>query len=953
MEEIVNIGSFELDTTKLEANMSRLQDAYFNLKKEGSGYTALLREQQKAANELTKAQLKLSASGEEESDAFKENEKALSDLNAAMIQNEKNQQNVANNMARVKTEINATNKQLQAYMDSEAKFTSLTNAATAALDRQVNNINDARASNTELLRVRNQLNPAIQEEAEVIQRLNQRLNENNAFIKENASEYEKQKINIGNYTESINEALGSLNPFNQSLGGFVRNAQEAGGAGTLIKNSFSALTTGIIGATKAGMAFIATPIGAAIAAIAATVAVVVGAFKFMSASMNSTEEGAQKLSKVTSAVTGVFNALWKIIKPLGEFIGGAFISAFEAAGEAVEGTVGLISDGLRLLGFEDAADGADNFSNAVKEGVKDAQNLAQAEFELAKANREAQRTQLEFQKQAEKLRQQRDDETKTIAERIAANEKLGAVLKQQMSAELAIAQQALKVADLRIKAEGANTEALNERAEALTRISDIQERITGQESEQLTNLNSLRREAAAQEKARQEEAKRLAQEAADRKIAAMQAELDFYLESQGIRKKDMAEQLQIDRETMRQSLAINKAEFDAKKKTRREFEAENLRIQNEFLQKQVEATVTNAEAEFEMLVLNNQRKIEQGQLLNDQLYQEEIDRINRLTEEAQALETLRYQQGLINLQQYQLAITQLDQADFEAKKAVELEREEAKKEKDAVDFANKQVIAEGNFFAEIELRRQQLKEQEAAEIAAAEKIGADTTIIRAKFAQANKNIDKEVANFKMDLAIDTFSNLATIVGKESKAGKALAIAQTTIETYKSATSAFSSLSGIPIVGPVLGGIAAAAAVASGLANVKKIISTKEPKVESNVQRPSYADGVIGLTGIGSGRSDNIAANLSAGESVITARSTAMFPNTLSAINGASGGSQLDGQLASAITQNNIEDRADNAQMATIIAEAVAIGAREGTAQGAERGMTNLSDNREIMANAKF
>ena len=67
-------------------------------------------------------------------------------------------------------------------------------------------------------------------------------------------------------------------------------------------------------------------------------------------------------------------------------------------------------------------------------------------------------------------------------------------------------------------------------------------------------------------------------------------------------------------------------------------------------------------------------------------------------------------------------------------------------------------------------------------------------------------------------------DLAGIFGEESKAGKAAAIAQTTIETYKGATSAFASLSGIPVVGPVLGGIAAAAAVAAGIANVKKITS---------------------------------------------------------------------------------------------------------------------------------
>ena len=70
------------------------------------------------------------------------------------------------------------------------------------------------------------------------------------------------------------------------------------------------------------------------------------------------------------------------------------------------------------------------------------------------------------------------------------------------------------------------------------------------------------------------------------------------------------------------------------------------------------------------------------------------------------------------------------------------------------------------------------------------------------------------------------SQLSTSKNKElAGIGKAAAIAQATIDTYKMATSAYSSLSGIPYVGPALGAAAAAAAVAAGMANVDKIRST--------------------------------------------------------------------------------------------------------------------------------
>jgi hypothetical protein len=62
--------------------------------------------------------------------------------------------------------------------------------------------------------------------------------------------------------------------------------------------------------------------------------------------------------------------------------------------------------------------------------------------------------------------------------------------------------------------------------------------------------------------------------------------------------------------------------------------------------------------------------------------------------------------------------------------------------------------------------------------------------------------------------------------KAFKVQKGVQIAQASIDTFKAATGAFSSLASIPIVGPVLGGLAAAAAVAAGLVNIKKIAATK-------------------------------------------------------------------------------------------------------------------------------
>lgn len=112
---------------------------------------------------------------------------------------------------------------------------------------------------------------------------------------------------------------------------------------------------------------------------------------------------------------------------------------------------------------------------------------------------------------------------------------------------------------------------------------------------------------------------------------------------------------------------------------------------------------------------------------------------------------------------------------------------------------------------EIELAKQTSEAKADAEKKAALD-SADTQI----------KLEEMTSEAKIDLASQAFGNIAQIFGESSKVGKAAAIAQTTIETYKSAQSAFSAVAGIPFVGPVLGGIAAGAAIAGGIKRVQQI-----------------------------------------------------------------------------------------------------------------------------------
>ena len=141
-----------------------------------------------------------------------------------------------------------------------------------------------------------------------------------------------------------------------------------------------------------------------------------------------------------------------------------------------------------------------------------------------------------------------------------------------------------------------------------------------------------------------------------------------------------------------------------------------------------------------------------------------------------------------------------------------------------------------------ERSREELRIQEETDIAKLQAAGAteaEINRIRASYTKKNKDLAKEEADFNKAMKEQDVANalnagsqilgsIVSLVGEGTAVGKAAAIAQTTIDTYSSATAAYASTVGIPVVGPILAPIAAGVAVAAGLANIKKIVATKTP-----------------------------------------------------------------------------------------------------------------------------
>tara|TARA_R100000664_G_scaffold24310_1_gene34106 strand:+ start:148 stop:1860 length:1713 start_codon:yes stop_codon:yes gene_type:complete len=87
-------------------------------------------------------------------------------------------------------------------------------------------------------------------------------------------------------------------------------------------------------------------------------------------------------------------------------------------------------------------------------------------------------------------------------------------------------------------------------------------------------------------------------------------------------------------------------------------------------------------------------------------------------------------------------------------------------------------------------------------------------------------IEKALAASRRNIVGTSMGQIASLIGEETKAGKALAIGQALINTYSAAAAA---LAPPPVgAGPIFGPIAAAGAIAAGMAQVKQIIATKLP-----------------------------------------------------------------------------------------------------------------------------
>lgn len=106
-----------------------------------------------------------------------------------------------------------------------------------------------------------------------------------------------------------------------------------------------------------------------------------------------------------------------------------------------------------------------------------------------------------YDRQAESLRQIRDDESKSIEDRIKANDELGKVLTKQESAMIALAQKKVDAAAAELAQNKENIDLQVALKEAQAEVEAVKAKVAGLRSEQLVNQNNLLKEQIAINKA--------------------------------------------------------------------------------------------------------------------------------------------------------------------------------------------------------------------------------------------------------------------------------------------------------------------------------------------------------------------------------------------------------------------------------------------------------------------
>lgn len=481
-------------------------------------------------------------------------------------------------------------------------------------------------------------------------------------------------------------------------------------------------------------------------------------------------------------------------------------------------------------------------SDETVKSIETARGMAQVQRDIYNAETDNVLVLARQRRELEKMKTIVAEQTKSLQERTEAADRGVEILRQMEEAELGV----LRAKYEQIKAQNAlsytSDEDRRKEVEALAALEQKQAEYEAQRRELIGQRsgfeNTERANAAAADKKRAEDYAKAQKEAAEK---------------------------------------AKKAKEDADKKA-----AETAkRVQQEVL-KSYETGITELQLRIRE---RNIGIVDKRKSLEDQ---------NELNQAILEKERYRLEQGLITQAEFDNIRYEQQVAFQEKVAAIEAEEEAKRKEAKAMDLENQRAIEEENITSDFERETLRLEQQYQMEVAAAEKVGADVTLIEAKYAQIREKREKDLVNAKLQMTADIAGQISNIMGQESAAGKVFALAQATINTYLGASKAIAQ-------GGIWGVAQAAIVIAAGLKQVASIAKVKEdvPKTNTSVRKyakggqifgPSHSQGGVTFVGSNGQRFE-----VEGGENMyILNRKASSAINALSALNMQYGGRSFGG-----------------------------------------------------------
>lgn len=627
-----------------------------------------------------------------------------------------------------------------------------------------------------------------------------------AFKKLKAAEEDLAKANK-QLAEANKEQAGHFSKIKGSLNEIPGAAGNASKGVTALSGTFKAL--------------LANPIVLIIVAI-------VGALTLLYKAFTSTNDGADKMEQVMKGLGAVIDVIrdriLKIAGAIAKFFSGDFSGALSDARAAVSG----IGDEIAAE-FQKAADATRRLQE-----VEDA--FRSLGVSRAKLNRDLAET-----------KEIITDETASLDEKRKAIERVRKAEGEQTTQELESARKKLKaIQDLNALSDTSD-EDLQKEADAQAAVYALEEK----SANDIRALNKQSRTLERQEEAKRKEerAKLIEQQKAERqklveftnKLTKLQQDNELALIKDGYQRELKALENRIADEKRQNELAFKdrKLTADQLKQLNAALDIQ-ANIQRDSINEKHNQEVATKEAAFQKELADIATKIRLTGITDArqlELTQLEIGYNEKL---AQAI--TRYKDDAAKLAQVQAAIDEQYRAERAAKEAKFKEEDDKKKlEKDLA--AQEKIFNDQT--AAIEARQAAVdQEQVLIQQAFDNKVISEedyNSRVEALAEKRKKILELETEHRKKQVTetADVLNKLSDLIGKKTAAGKLLAIAAASINTFQGASEALKQPSTLPSPFDVIAKIAnVATVIATGLATVKSITAVQLPGGSSGGSVPT-------------------------------------------------------------------------------------------------------------------